>query len=188
MIASVPTSPPAIFGWGAAGCLVIVAVWVATVASTDDQITRISDPTGMIGKRVIDAEGSHVGRIEDTVFHWHRDGYREYAVLSLERAFGNGETRLAVPSEALAASRGRNHFVLKVNKAQLNGDPEVIRYHFYDRSSITAVGGGAMAANSTYALNDEGRTHVCECFWSEVLRGAEFQETTIQQIHVVARQ
>ena len=189
MITSVLTPPLAIFGWGAAGCLVIVAVWVGTVAPTDDQIARISNPTGMIGKRVIDVEGNHVGRIEDAVFHWEGDGYREYAVLSLGRVVGGGETHVAVPAERLSASRWGNHFVLNVNNAHPNGDPEVIIYRFYDRSLTAAYGaGGATVVTSTYALYPEGRPHVCECFWSDVLRDTEFNATRIRQIHVVTGQ
>jgi len=189
MCTSVLTPPLAIFRWGVAGCSVIVAIWIGTVPSTDDQIARISNPTAMIGKGVIDVEGNHVGRIEDAVFHWHVDGYREYAVLSLGGVFGDGETHVEIPAEALAASRGRNHVVLNVNKAQLNGDSEEIIYRFYDRSLAAAYGaGGATIATPTSALYPEGRPHVCECFWSDVLRDTEFKATRIRQIHVVTSQ
>lgn len=189
MCSSVLTPPLAILRWGVAGCSIIVAVWIGTLPSTDGRTERISNPTAMIGKRVVDEEGNHIGRIEDRVFHWNSHGYREYAVLSLSRGLGDGEKHGVVPSEALSGDKGEDHFVLNMNQAQLKGAPEVIMYRFYDRSLAAAYGAvGATVVTSTAAPYDKGRPRVCECFWSDVLRDTEFTGTRLHQIHVVTRQ
>jgi sporulation protein YlmC with PRC-barrel domain len=155
MAISVRALPIAILGWGIVIVRIVLPIWVGTVAYADDQVVRMSNPTDMTGKLVKDREGNFLGRIQDMVFHWHSDGYTEYAVLSLGGVFGEGDGHVAVPWEALTPSTRKDHFVLNMNKVQLNDYPELVVYRFYDRSFATVLGANrSTAASSAHAMMD----------------------------------
>jgi sporulation protein YlmC with PRC-barrel domain len=145
-------------GWGIVTMRIVLVIWVGTVAYADDQIVRMSHSTDMTGKLVKDREGNFLGRIQDMVFHWHSDGYTEYAVLALGGGFGEGEEHVAVPHvavpwEALTPNTRKGHFVLNMNKVQLNDYSELVVYRLYDRSFAAVLGVGrstaALSANAT---------------------------------------
>ncbi len=147
--------PIAILRWGIVLVRIVLVIWVGTVAYADDQMVRMSNTTDMIGKLVKDGEGNFLGRIHDLVFHWRSDGYTEYAVLSLGGLFGEGEEHVAVPWEALKKDTRKDHFVLNMNKVELNDYPELVVYRLYDRSFAAVLGADrSTAASSANATKD----------------------------------
>lgn len=134
---------------------IVLVIWVGTVAYADDQLVKGANTPGMIGQLVTDREGNSLGKIQDVVLHWRSHGYAEYVVLSFGGFLGVGEAHVAVPWEALTPNTRKDHFVLKMNKAQLNEYPQLLVYHFYDRSFAAVLGAGrSTAAPSAHAVMD----------------------------------
>ncbi len=145
----------ALVGWGIVMARIVLVIWVGTVASADAQLVRTANPSDMIGKVVKDREGRVLGRIHDVVFHWRSDAYTEYAVLSCGGWWGVGEGHVAVPGEALTPNTRKNHFVLNMDKGQLNEAPDFVVYRLYDRSFADVLGGDrSMAASAAHAMMD----------------------------------
>lgn len=147
--------PIALGGWSIVMAIIVLVIWVGTVAYTDDQLVRMSNTPGMIGKLVRDREGNVRGRVHDVVIYWRSGEYTEYAVLSSGGFLGVGEDHVAVPWEALTPNTRKDHFVLNLNQVQLNEDPELVVYRLYDRSFAAGLGAGrSPAASAARAMMD----------------------------------
>jgi sporulation protein YlmC with PRC-barrel domain len=179
MAISVPSLPIAILGWSLVIMRIVLVVWVGTVAYADDQMVRMSNTTDRMGKVVKDRKGNFLGRIQDMVFHWHSDGYIEYAVLSLGGVFGGGEERVAVPWEALTPNSRNDHLVLNMNKVQLNDYHELVVYRFYDRSFAAVLGVGRSTADlSANATKD----HIKSAANASGTRSFGIQNAMVQEL------
>lgn len=149
-----PIAIVGIVGWGIALVTIVSVIWVGIIAYADHQMVTLSNISDVIGTHVKDGEGNLLGRIQDLVFHWRRDGYTEYAVLSLGGFFGE-EAHVAVPWEALTPNTKKNHFVLNMNEVQLENMPEFVWYRVDDRS-FAAVRGVDRSTAEASAIATKG--------------------------------
>jgi sporulation protein YlmC with PRC-barrel domain len=101
----------------------------SAIVQKDDNSARPWRASQVIGIRVDNADGEHLGKIEDIVFN-PTDGHIRYAVLSFGGFLGVGEKFFAIPwkhlrAEAKSGTVGNEKFVLvlDVDKSRLKNAP-----------------------------------------------------------------
>lgn len=90
-----------------------------SIVRTRSGVVRASQ---IVGCRVENAAGEHLGAIEDLVID-HLQGRVAYAVLSFGGILGFGNKLFAVPLPALSYRPTEDTFVLHVDKETLKGAP-----------------------------------------------------------------
>ncbi len=78
--------------------------------------------TTVKGTDVYNAEGEHLGSIDDIVIG-KRDGHAEYAIMSFGGFLGMGEKFHPLPWESLTYDTDRGGYVVNVSREQLEGAP-----------------------------------------------------------------
>ena len=145
----------AVLGWGIVLLLLILCVWVRTLAHAEDQLRGMLNSSDVVGKPVKTLEGKHFGTINDLVINWRSDGYIEYAVLSFGGLWGLGVEYVAVPWEALTPSDNKEHFMLNVKEDRLKNISGFAVYRFYDRSSVAVLRPGRSPAQSARVMKGD---------------------------------
>jgi sporulation protein YlmC with PRC-barrel domain len=114
---------------------------------------RILTATSIIGDRVENRQGEHLGRIKDIMLDV-RQGSIAYVVLEYGGFMGMGEKLFAVPFAELDLDQTRQKFVLDVDKSQLDQAPGFDKEHWPETNSHSygrgagSSWGGFMGANT----------------------------------------
>ena len=146
------------------GCGVLIvlmgAMWVGGLVQAGERPVEDSGSSSIIGKPVKSFDGSRLGTIADIVVNWHANGYTQYAVLSSGGFLGVGTEYIVVPWAALTPSNNRDYFLWDgmVNVEQ--GTPEVISYHFYDRSYSAGLRAAEAMTQSLHIMEDNVRSSI----------------------------
>jgi hypothetical protein len=114
---------------------------------------RILTATSIIGDRVENKKGEHLGRIKDIMLDVHK-GSIAYVVLEYGGFLGMGEKFFAIPFSAFDLDQSNQRFVLEVEKAQLDQLPGFDKDHWPETNShfyspgAGSSWGGFMGANT----------------------------------------
>jgi sporulation protein YlmC with PRC-barrel domain len=149
-----------LLGWVIVTVMVLLCVWMRTLAQAEDQLTGTTNSTDVIGKPVKTLEGKYLGRIKDLVINWRTDGYIEYAVLSFGGFLGLGVDYVTVPWDVLTLSETKDHFTLTVKEEDLKHTPGFAAYRFYDRSSAVLRSGRATVAQAAPLMKSASSSDV----------------------------
>lgn len=82
--------------------------------------------TTVKGTDVYNAEGDHIGHIDDIVLS-KRDGKAAYAIMSFGGFLGIGEQYHPLPWQGLSYDTGLSGYVVNVSRDQLKGAPSYAR-------------------------------------------------------------
>lgn len=114
---------------------------------------RILTATSIIGDRVENRQGEHLGRIKDIMLDVQR-GSIAYVVLEYGSFMGMGGKLFAVPFDALDLDQTQQKFMLDLSKADLDGAPGFDKDHWPETNSHSyskgagSSWGGFMGANT----------------------------------------
>jgi sporulation protein YlmC with PRC-barrel domain len=114
---------------------------------------KILTATSLIGDRVENRQGEHLGRIKDIMLDLQH-GNIAYVVLEYGGFMGMGEKLFAVPFDVLDLDQTQQKFMLDVEKEQLDRAPGFDKdhwpetnSHFYSKGAGSSWG-GFMGANT----------------------------------------
>jgi sporulation protein YlmC with PRC-barrel domain len=114
--------------------------------------------SNIVGMRVDNPQGEHLGRIESLVMDV-KSGKIRYAALSFGGFLGMGDKLFAVPWSALKiqynTERSQNHAVLDINKTRLEKAPGFDKNHWPDFANVE----WANNINSYYGIGQATQTH-----------------------------
>lgn len=114
---------------------------------------KILTATSLIGDRVENRQGEHLGRIKDIMLDVQQ-GSIAYVVLQYGGFMGMGEKLFAIPFADLGLDQTQQKFMLDVDKEQLDRAPGFDKHHWPETNSHSygkgagSSWGGFMGANT----------------------------------------